>query len=145
MSEEEKIESFEDVEDDVEKITVSANFARNACFGGGWGSDITSEDLGVEDEEVEDVITSTGRWDEHHTRIVKDVKGRHWRVYYSKGATESQYHSPFEHVNDAIFTRVYSMVVLKKEFVTAKTKDGDKGTTLYDAGINEAEFVIDKR
>ncbi|PSA89304.1 hypothetical protein C6370_20265 [Bacillus atrophaeus] len=40
-------------------------------------------------------ITDTSRWSVHY-RIVFPYQGRFFETFYSKGATESQYESPWE-------------------------------------------------
>lgn len=52
---------------------------------------------------VENRITSTGRWSINHKMVFKEeATSKFYMVYYSRGATEQQDESPFEHEPDLV-------------------------------------------
>jgi len=106
------IQNFNDVSDDTEKVVVDADDAVIICF------DARYENYGISEPEVLDDLYETTRWSQLHTRIVKDEKGRYWRVGYSRGSTEMQHEAPFEHDDEVEFRRVYKWDVVKNDFFT---------------------------
>lgn len=60
--------------------------------------------IGCHDKDTEiisDEIYDTSRWSVHHELIFKNL-GKFYRTSYSRGATEYQDESPFEHDGDEI-------------------------------------------
>lgn len=61
---------------------------------------------------VKDDITDTGRWDVHHTAILKeDATGKLYRVHYSRGATEMQDEGPQFHTNEVAEVEAFETTV----------------------------------
>ena len=50
---------------------------------------------------VQDEVIDFGRWSVLHD-LVFGYENKFWNVSYSRGATEQQYESPFEHDSDEI-------------------------------------------
>lgn len=80
----------------------------------------TSPDaLGLEREAIVD--EGSGRWESHHSLILKDSAGRFWAASYSQGLTESQDSYPFEDDGDEIeFVQVEKVPVPAYEYRDVK-------------------------
>lgn len=137
MSEERIYETFENVPENADKVTMSADDAYIICF------DARYDQYGVEKPEVKANIYETSRWSEHWEHIIKDTKGRYWKVYYSKGSTEMQSERPFEYEDEVTFSRIYKMTVIKEEFVSVS--ESEEADTIRDIGLSKEKIVIDKR
>lgn len=59
-------------------------------------------------EVIENNITGNGRWDIHMELIVR-IGTKFYRVGWSKGATESQWHKPWEYEKEVEFTEIRSV------------------------------------
>ncbi|KIN36467.1 hypothetical protein ABEV77_20165 [Bacillus subtilis] len=57
--------------------------------------DYMVNELGLPESSILEEITDTSRWSIHY-RIVFSYQGRFFETFYSKGATENQYESPWE-------------------------------------------------
>ena len=70
---------------------------------------------------IEDDITDTSRWDEHHTAIIKDMKtGKFYRTYYDQGLTEMQDNRAFEYDDKVLFEEVIKVPVQSHEWKAIK-------------------------
>lgn len=56
-------------------------------------------------EVIENNITDSGRWDIYMELIVR-VKDKFYSVGWTKGATESQYHKPWEYESEVEFVEI---------------------------------------
>lgn len=67
---------------------------------------------------IEDDITETSRWSEHHTIIFKaEDDGLLYEAWYSKGLTEYQDESPWEYDETVTATRVEKRKVLVYKYL----------------------------
>jgi hypothetical protein len=77
---------------------------------------------GIQDEQriYLDEITDHNRWSVGH-RIVFQYDDKAYEAYYSVGATESQYESPWEYENEIECTEVEEVEAMVKKWVRVKS------------------------
>ncbi len=66
---------------------------------------------------IENNIVDTSRWSIHHEIIFKWKDGKHYRAYYSVGATEMQEEAPWEYDDEVHCTEVELKEVTVKTWV----------------------------
>lgn len=71
----------------------------------------TAQEL-IEDY-VQETIVDTSRWSIEYEAIVQH-EGKHYRVFYSRGATEYQDEQPFEYDKEVELTEVHQVEKLVK-------------------------------
>lgn len=65
---------------------------------------------------LEDKIIENSRWSIYH-EIIFEYEGKFYQTYYSVGATECQYESPWEYDDEIICTEVKKKSVVVEQWV----------------------------
>jgi hypothetical protein len=77
------------------------------------------DELGLPSDAIEDTITETDRWSEHHD-IIFEHEGLFYCTGYSCGATEMQYQSPWDDEDTVDCLQVEKKEVLVEQWVTVE-------------------------
>lgn len=65
---------------------------------------------------MEDKMVDHSRWSIGHS-LIFEHEGKYYKTYYSEGATENQYESPWEYEDDIVCVEVELKEVLVKKWV----------------------------
>lgn len=72
--------------------------------------DFLVSELGLPYSAIEDAVVENDRWSIEH-EIVFEHEGKFYKTWYSVGATEMQYESPWEYVNAVACIQVEKKLV----------------------------------
>lgn len=81
--------------------------------------DYLMNELYLPDNAIKDDITDTSRWSIYHD-IIFTHDGKFYRTYYSVGATEMQWESPWENETEVECTEVELKEVMVKKWVVVE-------------------------
>jgi hypothetical protein len=101
----------------AEAVTLTGEFARDLANGTAVGDELDGWTV------VANTLDYTGRWDSHHTLIIRNAVGEHFAGDYTRGLTEQQDYGPWEYDKTAEFYPVerHVKVVQAVEWVKPRT------------------------